>query len=75
MCLLHAFSLREGNLQTFTGMATAAHVAQPVDFTAEALPQRLNERAVAFLQDLRQTAFTKLHTGDPIRARISMAAP
>ena len=46
--------------------AKAAQVEHPVDITPEALQQRLNERAVAFLQDLRQTAFTKLHTGDTV---------
>jgi len=46
--------------------AKAAQVAHPVDITPEALQQRLNERAVAFLQDLLQTAFAKLHTGDPV---------
>jgi len=46
--------------------AKAAQVEHPVDITPEALQQRLNERAVAFLQDLLQTAFTKLHTGDTV---------
>ncbi len=46
--------------------AKAAQVAHPVDLTPEALPQRLNERAVALLQDLLPTAFTKLHTGDTV---------
>src|SRR6476661_322046 len=32
--------------------AKAAQVEHPVDITPEALQQRLNERAVAFLQDL-----------------------
>src|SRR2546422_788551 len=44
--------------------AKAAQVEQPVEVTPEALDQRLNARALAVLQDLRQTAFAKLHTGD-----------
>jgi len=44
--------------------AKAAQVEQPVEVTPEALYQRLNARALAFLQDLLQTAFAKLHTGD-----------
>jgi hypothetical protein len=44
--------------------AKAAQIEQPVEVTPEALQQRMNERAVAFLQDLIQSAFTKLHTGD-----------
>jgi hypothetical protein len=46
--------------------AKAAQIEQPVAVTPEALQQRMNERAVAFLQDLLQTAFTKLHTGDTV---------
>ena len=34
--------------------------------TPEALQQRMTARAVAFLQDLLQTAFAKLHTGDTL---------
>jgi hypothetical protein len=45
--------------------AKAALLAQPVNITPEALQQRMTERAVAFLQDLLQTAFAQLHTGDP----------
>jgi hypothetical protein len=37
-----------------------------VTITPEALQQRMTARAVAFLQDLLQTAFAKLHTGDTI---------
>ena len=44
--------------------AKAAQLEQPVAVTPAALQQRMNERAVAFLQDLRQTAFSKLHPGD-----------
>jgi hypothetical protein len=46
--------------------AKAAQLDQPVDITPEALQQRMTARAVAFLQDLLQTAFAKLHTGDTI---------
>jgi hypothetical protein len=44
--------------------AKAAQLEQPVAVTPEAEQQRRNERAVAFLRDLRQTAFTQLHTVD-----------
>lgn len=44
--------------------AKAAQLDTPVNITPEALPQRMTARAVAFLQDLLQTAFAKLHTGD-----------
>lgn len=46
--------------------AKAAHLDVAVDITPEALQQRMTPRAVAFLQDLLQTAFAKLHTGDTI---------
>jgi hypothetical protein len=46
--------------------AKAAHLDTPVNITPEALQQRMTARAVAFLQDLLQTAFAKLHTGDTI---------
>jgi len=46
--------------------AKAAQLDEPVDITPEALQQRMTARAVAFLQELVQTAFTKLHTGDTI---------
>src|SRR5215471_10387810 len=42
--------------------AKAAQLAVPVDITPEALQQRMTAQAVAFLQELVQTAFTKLHT-------------
>jgi hypothetical protein len=44
--------------------AKAAQLEQPVAVTPEAEQQRRNERAVAFLRDLRQRAFTQLHTVD-----------
>src|SRR5215475_574366 len=46
--------------------AKAAQLDAPVNITPEALQQRMTARAVAFLQDLLQTAFAKLHTGDTI---------
>jgi hypothetical protein len=46
--------------------AKAAQLDVPVAITPEALQQRMTARAVAFLQDLLQTAFAKLHTGDTI---------
>ena len=46
--------------------AKAAQLDDPVTITPEALQQRMTARAVAFLQDLLQTAFAKLHTGDTI---------
>jgi hypothetical protein len=46
--------------------AKAAQLDEPVNITPEALQQRMTARAVAFLQELLQTAFTKLHTGDTI---------
>src|SRR5919197_261376 len=46
--------------------AKAAQLDEPVNITPEALQQRMTARAVAFLQDLLQMAFAKLHTGDTI---------
>jgi len=46
--------------------AKAAQLDVPVDITPEALQQRMTARAVAFLQEIVQRAFTKLHTGDSI---------
>jgi hypothetical protein len=43
--------------------ATAARLDVPVEITPEVLQQRMTARAVAFLRDLLQTAFAKLHTG------------
>jgi hypothetical protein len=42
--------------------AKAAQLDEPVQITPEALQQRMTARAVAFLQDLLQTAFAKLQT-------------
>ena len=46
--------------------AKAAQLCKPVDVSPEAIHQRMNRRALAFLQDLIQTAFAKLHTGDTV---------
>src|SRR5262249_37653969 len=46
--------------------AKAAHLDEPVEITPEARQQRMTARAGAFLQDLLQTAFAKLHTGAAI---------
>jgi hypothetical protein len=46
--------------------AKAAQLEVPVDITPEALQQRMTARAVAFLLELLQIAFAKLHTGDTI---------
>jgi DDE family transposase len=54
--------------------AKAAQIDQPVAVTPEALQQRMNERAVAFLQDLLQTAFSKLHTGDTVCDEVLFAS-
>ena len=41
--------------------AKAAQLEVPVDITPAALQQRMTERAVAFLREVLQTAFAKLH--------------
>ena len=46
--------------------AKATQLPRPVDISPEALHQRMTQRAVAILRDLLQTAFAKLHKGDPI---------
>ena len=42
--------------------AKAAYLDVPVAITPEALQQRMTARAVAFLRELLQTAFARLHT-------------
>jgi len=54
--------------------AKAAQVEHPVDVTPEALQQRMNERAVAFLRDMIQTAFTQFHTEDTVGDETLFAA-
>jgi hypothetical protein len=44
--------------------AKAAQLPKPVEVSPEAIYQRMNRRALAFLQDLLQTAFAKLHADD-----------
>jgi hypothetical protein len=46
--------------------ANAAQIEQPGAVTPEALQQRRNERAVACLQELLETAFTKRPTDNPV---------
>src|SRR5713101_6509320 len=46
--------------------AKAAQLADPVEVSPEALHQRMNSRALAFLRELIQTAFAKLHTADTV---------
>ena len=46
--------------------AKAAQIERRVDVTPEALQQRMNARAVAFLQEMIQSAFIKLHPGDTV---------
>jgi hypothetical protein len=46
--------------------AKAAQLEVPVDVTPEAVQQRMNARAVAFLRDLLQTAFAQLHLSDTV---------
>ena len=46
--------------------AKAAQLAAPVDFSPEALHQRMTRRAVAFLQAMLHQAFVKLHTGSTV---------
>jgi len=44
--------------------AKAAQLADPIDVSPAALHQRMNSRALAFLRELRQTAFAQLHPAD-----------
>jgi hypothetical protein len=46
--------------------ANAAHLDVPVDITPAALQQRMTERAVAFLREVLQTAFVKLHAAGSV---------
>jgi len=46
--------------------AKGAQLPTPVDFSPEALHQRMSRRAVVFLRELLQRAFTKLHAGDTV---------
>ncbi len=46
--------------------AKGAQLPTPVDFSPEALHQRMSWRAVAFLRELLQRAFARLHTGNTV---------
>jgi Transposase DDE domain len=46
--------------------AKAAQLDDPVAVSPEALHQRMNRRALAFLQELIQTAFARLHHADTV---------
>jgi hypothetical protein len=46
--------------------AKAAQLSEPVEVSPEAIHQRRNRRALAFLQDLSRRAVAKLHTGDTV---------
>ena len=46
--------------------AKAAHLDVPVDLTPAALQQRMTDRAVAFLREVLQTAFAKLHAAGSV---------
>lgn len=46
--------------------ATGAQWQKPVAVSPAALPQRLTRRALAFLQELSQSAFAKLHARDTV---------
>ena len=61
---LGAWSTRKTSLGQLA--AKAAQLPMPVDISPEALHQRMTQRAVAFLRDLLQTAFAKLHKGDTV---------
>src|SRR4030095_6236506 len=59
-----AWSTRKTSLGQLA--AKAAQLSTPVDVSPEALHQRMTQRAVAFLRELLQQAFAKLHTGDTV---------
>lgn len=46
--------------------AKVAQLREPVEVSPEAIHQRLNTRALAFLQEMIRTAFAKLRAGDPV---------
>jgi hypothetical protein len=55
-------------------VAKAAQGEPPVDGTPEALQQRRNARAGAFLRAMSQTAFPPFHTADPVGEEALFAA-
>jgi hypothetical protein len=46
--------------------AKAGQLSAPVEVSPEAIHQRMNSRALAFLRELIQSAFAKLHAGDTV---------
>jgi Transposase DDE domain len=46
--------------------AKAGQLPAPVDVSPEAIHQRMNTRALAFLREMIQGAFAKLHAGDTV---------
>jgi hypothetical protein len=46
--------------------AKAGQLPTPVDVSPEAIHQRMNTRALAFLREMIQSAFAKLHAGDTV---------
>ena len=46
--------------------AKVTQVSQPVDISPEAIPQRLNKKAMAFLQDMIRQTLAQLHALDPV---------
>lgn len=46
--------------------AKAGHLSEPVEVSPEAIHQRMTTRALAFLQEMIQCAFAKLHAGDTV---------
>jgi hypothetical protein len=46
--------------------AKGAQLPKPLEVSPEAIHQRMTRRALAFLQEMIQTAFAKLHTSDTL---------
>src|SRR5262245_36289873 len=46
--------------------AKVSQLSPPVDISPEAIHQRLNKKAMAFLQDMICQALAKLHSRDPV---------
>src|SRR4029453_16197606 len=59
-----AWSTRKTSLGQLA--AKGAQLPTPVDFSPEALHQRMTPRAVAFLRAMLQRAFAQLHTGEVV---------
>lgn len=56
----------EGKTSLAQLAAKAAQLPEPVEVSPEALQQRMTARARAFLQDMIQQAFAKLHQDTPV---------